>query len=68
MPTDWPRSCARERMYVPAEERTRIADALSAGKTDAEPFAIRGDDEIAVLGNAFNRMRRSLEKALALLG
>jgi protein-histidine pros-kinase len=52
----------------PMRRITRIADALSAGKTDAEPFAIKGDDEIAVLGNAFNRMRRSLEKALALLG
>lgn len=52
----------------PMRKITRIADALSAGKTDVEPFDIRGNDEIAILGNAFNRMRRSLEKAMAMLG
>jgi protein-histidine pros-kinase len=52
----------------PMRKITRIADAVSAGQADAEPFKIRGNDEIAVLGNAFNRMRRSLEKAMALLG
>ena len=52
----------------PMRRITRIADAVSAGKLDADPFNIRGNDEIAVLGTAFNRMRRSLEKALALLG
>jgi HAMP domain-containing protein len=52
----------------PMRKITRIADAVSAGQADAEPFKTRGNDEIAVLGNAFNRMRRSLEKAMALLG
>jgi protein-histidine pros-kinase len=51
----------------PMRKITRIADAVSAGQVDAEHFDIRGNDEIAVLGNAFNRMRRSLEKAMALL-
>ena len=51
----------------PMRRITRIADALSAGKADAPPFDIRGNDEIAVLGTAFNRMRRSLEKAMAML-
>lgn len=51
----------------PMSRIARIADAVSAGQTDAEHFAIRGTDEIAVLGNAFNRMRRSLEKAMTLL-
>jgi protein-histidine pros-kinase len=46
---------------------TRIADAVSGGQVDAEHFNIKGNDEMAVLGNAFNRMRRSLEKAMALL-
>jgi HAMP domain-containing protein len=52
----------------PMRRITRIADAVSAGQLDAQPFKVRGNDEIAVLGNAFNRMRRSLEKAMALLG
>ena len=51
----------------PMRTITRIADAVSAGQP-AGPFNVRGNDEIAVLGNAFNRMRRSLEKAMALLG
>ncbi|MDL2354040.1 MAG: DUF3365 domain-containing protein [Pseudomonadota bacterium] len=55
-------------LLKPMRKITRIADAVSAGRLDAEPFDIRGDDEIAVLGNAFNRMRRSVEKAMALLG
>jgi HAMP domain-containing protein len=55
-------------MLRPMRRITRIADAVSAGQADAEHFDIRGNDEIAVLGNAFNRMRRSLEKAMALLG
>lgn len=54
-------------LFRPMRKIARIADAVSAGQADAEHFAIRGNDEIAVLGNAFNRMRRSLEKAMALL-
>jgi protein-histidine pros-kinase len=52
----------------PMRKIVRIADAVSAGQLDAEPFAVRGSDEIAMLGGAFNRMRRSLEKAMAMLG
>ena len=51
----------------PMNRISRIADAVSAGRLDAEHFDIKGKDEIAVLSNAFNRMRRSLEKAMALL-
>lgn len=46
---------------------SRIADAVSAGQLDVEEFNVQGKDEIATLSNAFNRMRRSLEKAMALL-
>ena len=51
----------------PVRRISRIADAVSAGQLDAEPFAANGKDEIAVLGQAFNRLRRSVEKAMALL-
>ena len=52
----------------PMRKIARIADAVSAGQLDADPFSTRGNDEVAMLGGAFNRMRRSLEKAMALLG
>jgi HAMP domain-containing protein len=45
-----------------------IANAISEGRSDAEQFSIHGNDEIATLGKAFNRLRLSLEKAMALLG
>lgn len=45
----------------------RIADALSEGKRDVDDFKVRGSDEIAALSVAFNRMRRSLDKAIAML-
>ncbi|RFP08824.1 DUF3365 domain-containing protein [Duganella sp. BJB488] len=51
----------------PVNRIARIADAVSGGRLDVEHFDVRGKDEIAVLSNAFNRMRRSLEKAMAML-
>jgi HAMP domain-containing protein len=49
---------------------TRLSDAadeISRGKLDAAEFPNRGKDEVSQLGQAFNRMRRSLEKAIALI-
>ena len=49
---------------------TRLSDAadqISKGKLDAEEFDAKGKDEVSQLGQAFNRMRRSLEKAIALI-
>lgn len=51
----------------PMNRISRIAEAVSAGQPDVEQFNVSGKDEIAVLSHAFNRMRRSLEKAMALL-
>jgi protein-histidine pros-kinase len=45
-----------------------IANAVSEGNMEVEHFDVKGSDEIATLSTAFNRMRRSLEKAMALLG
>jgi protein-histidine pros-kinase len=45
----------------------RLADQVSGGDLSVPAFAPRGNDEIATLGRAFERMRRSLEKSLALL-
>lgn len=51
----------------PISKMATIASAISEGKMDAEKFKVTGNDEISVLSNAFNRMRISLEKAMALL-
>ena len=52
----------------PINTISKIADQVSAGNMDAPDFIMAGKDEIAVLGSAFHRMRRSLEKALSMLG
>lgn len=43
------------------------ANEVSLGNMDAPEIAVRGRDEIAVLGESFNRMRRSLANALRML-
>jgi protein-histidine pros-kinase len=45
-----------------------LADRLSLGKPDAGEFPQRGAREITALGASFERMRKSLDKALKLLG
>jgi protein-histidine pros-kinase len=45
----------------------RIANAVSEGQAGVEHFKVSGNDEIATLSVAFNRMRRSLEKAMSML-
>ena len=44
-----------------------ISDQISMGNMEADEFNETGNDEISVLGSAFNRMRRSLEKAMNML-
>jgi HAMP domain-containing protein len=51
----------------PIKRISRIADAVSEGQRDVEHFKVSGNDEIATLNAAFNRMRRSLEKAMSML-
>jgi HAMP domain-containing protein len=51
----------------PVRRMARIADQLSVGDSSAPEFPARGGAEIAELGLAFNRMRKSLDKALKLL-
>ena len=51
----------------PVTNMSRIADQVSMGKLDAPEFAESGKDEIASLAVSFNRMRRSLEKAMKML-
>ncbi len=43
------------------------ADRVSRGEINVEPIATKGNDEVAVVTQSFNRMQRSLQKALTLL-
>jgi HAMP domain-containing protein len=51
----------------PVRQIARVADRLSLGNLSAEDFPHRGALEIASVSRSFNRMRKSLEKALRLL-
>jgi protein-histidine pros-kinase len=51
----------------PIIRMARAADQVSTGSFEVPEFAVKGRDEISVLGASFNRLRRSLEKAMHLL-
>jgi protein-histidine pros-kinase len=52
----------------PVRRIARIADQVSLGDHSAPEFPSGGGSEVAALSAAFNRMRKSLDKALRLLG
>jgi protein-histidine pros-kinase len=51
----------------PVRQIARVADRLSLGDMSAEEFPRGGAVEVASVTRSFNRMRKSLEKALRLL-
>ncbi len=51
----------------PVRQIARVADRLSLGDMSAEDFPQGGAGEVASVTRSFNRMRKSLEKALRLL-
>ena len=51
----------------PISRMSVVADRVSTGDFDVDEFPARGGDEIGVLANSFNRMRRSLQKAIKLI-
>lgn len=57
------------RIFVvrPVHRITTIADVISKGGVSDDDFQVEGNDEIAKLSQSFNRMRRSLEKAMEML-
>jgi HAMP domain-containing protein len=57
----------RRLVVSPVTRMARTADLVSRGGLDAPEFEVRGKDEIATLAAAFNRLRRSLEKAMRML-
>jgi HAMP domain-containing protein len=52
----------------PVRRIAAVADRVSLGDMSAEDFPAGGATEIASVGRSFERMRKSLEKALRLLG
>jgi protein-histidine pros-kinase len=50
----------------PLDKMAKAADQISRGDLDIGEFNEKGNDEVAMLGLSFNRMRRSLEKAMSL--
>ena len=58
----------RRIVVSPVTQMSEVADEVSKGNADSPPFDYQGKDEIAVLAASFNRMRRSLEKAMKMLG
>jgi len=49
-------------------EMAHVSDEVSTGHLEVPDFSVDGKDEIADLSRSFNRMRRSLEKAMQMLG
>jgi HAMP domain-containing protein len=52
----------------PVRQFVRIADQVSVGDTSAPQFPSGGGREIAQIRDSFNRMRKSLAKALQMIG
>jgi protein-histidine pros-kinase len=51
----------------PMKKLGTLADKVSLGMLNAPDFPAKGADEMAILGQSFNRMRRSLVQAIELL-
>lgn len=51
----------------PVTVLSRVADEVSLGRLDAPEFPSRGGDEIGVLAESFNRMRKSMVQAMKML-
>jgi protein-histidine pros-kinase len=51
----------------PIRSMSAAADKISVGELDIPELKESGKDEVALLAKSFNRMRRSLEKAISLI-
>jgi HAMP domain-containing protein len=51
----------------PVRRLSSVADKISTGDFSEPEFPEKGRDEISVLSSSFNRMRRSLEKAIQMI-
>ncbi|MGE3539140.1 MAG: DUF3365 domain-containing protein [Candidatus Tectimicrobiota bacterium] len=51
----------------PLARMASVADAISTGDLTLQELPAEGNDEVATLAQAFNRLRRSVEKALKMI-
>ena len=51
----------------PITHMARVADEVSTGKMGSKEFEAKGKDEVSTLARSFNRMRRSLMRAMKML-
>ena len=51
----------------PITRMSEVANEVSTGNMDIPEFEEKGGDEVSLLARSFNRMRRSLEKAIELI-
>jgi protein-histidine pros-kinase len=51
----------------PVSRLSKLADQVSMGNMDAPDFQVRSRDEIGVLADSFNRMKKSLVQAMKML-
>ncbi len=51
----------------PVTQLSKAADQISQGSREVEDLPVRGQDEVARLATSFNRMQRSLKKAMTML-
>ncbi|MEM7208606.1 MAG: DUF3365 domain-containing protein [Pseudomonadota bacterium] len=51
----------------PITQMAKVADEVSTGNMRSDEFEVKGKDEVSVLARSFNRMRRSLQRAMKML-
>lgn len=51
----------------PINNMATLADRVSKGDMDTPEFSEKGKDEVSIMAASFNRMRRSLEKAINII-
>jgi protein-histidine pros-kinase len=51
----------------PLTRMAELANAVSTGHLELPEFPVRGKDEVSVLAQSFNRLRRSLEHAMRMV-
>jgi protein-histidine pros-kinase len=51
----------------PLTRMAELADAVSTGHLELPEFPVRSEDEVSILAQSFNRLRRSLEHAMRMV-
>jgi HAMP domain-containing protein len=54
-------------VILPVKRLSATADAISKGNLDVPELPVKGNDEVSALADSFNRMYRSLVKAIKMI-